>query len=253
MDPYAAGCTEYNGVDRDGDDVRVDLLGSSDLPVETPAALAGSVVAAPSQVVSATAITDDDEKKKLMTDLLKIMMRENDDTVIRSLQKGLIKTELEKEQRLILLQECCDEYQLPKIVGNAGAQWFRRWRNEVGIVYKTTGMQLKVSWSKILTRVKVLLGNIFRIHCFWNHCHPDKQLRFISLDQKPPWFNNAGHKGTLGKKGGPQPGVQGNFSQTRERYSILTLVRNYDNDNPAEPPPVEILFRASERERRTIG
>ena len=155
--------------------------------------------------------------------------------------------------RLILLQECCDEYQLPKIVGNAGAQWFRRWRKEVGIVYKTTGMQLKVSWSKILTRVKVLLGNIFRIHCFWNHCHPDKQLRFISLDQKPPWFNNAGHKGTLGKKGGPQPGVQGNFSQTRERYSILTLVRNYDNDNPAEPPPVEILFRASERERRTIG
>ena len=100
MDPYAAGCTEYNGVDRDGDDVRVDLLGSSDLPVETPAALAGSVVAAPSQVVSATAITDEDEKKQLMTHLLKIMMREKNDTVVRCLQKTLMKYEREKELRI---------------------------------------------------------------------------------------------------------------------------------------------------------
>ena len=99
-DTDSTGDGEHNGVDREGDDVRVDLLGSSDLAVETPAALAGSVVAAPSQVVSATAITDDDEKKKLMTDLLKIMMRENDDTVVRSLQKGLMKTEMEKEQRI---------------------------------------------------------------------------------------------------------------------------------------------------------
>ena len=62
--------------------------------------------------------------------------------------------------RLILLQDCCDDNQLPKIVGNAGAQWFRRWRHECGIIYKTSGMQLKVPWSSILKRVRVLLGNI---------------------------------------------------------------------------------------------
>ena len=142
-----------------------------------------------------------------------------------------------------------DENQLPKIVGNAGSLWFRRWRKECGIIYKTSGMQLKVPWSKILKRVKVLLGNIFRIRCFWEHCHPSKPMRFISLDQKPSWFNNAGHKGTLGKKGCPQPGIQENFCQTRERYSIFTSVRNFDNDNPDEPPPVEILFRAFRRRK----
>jgi len=105
--------------------------------------------------------------------------------------------------RLILLQECCEEYELPKIIGNAGAQWFRRWRIECGIIYKTTGMQLKVPWSKILKRVKVLLGNIFRIRCFWEHCHPSKPMRFISLARSPPglimpdtralWARRAAH------------------------------------------------------------
>ena len=67
------------------------------------------------------------------------------------------------------------------------------------------------------------------------------------MGQKPSWFNNAGHKGTLGKKGGPQPGIKENFSQTRERYSILTLVRNFENDNPDEPPPVALLFKGAQK------
>ena len=87
----------------------------------------------------------------------------------------------------------------------------------------------------------------FTIRVFWEHCHPGKLLKFISLDQKPSWFNNAGHKGTMGRKGGPQPGIKENFCQTRERYSILTLVRNFDNDDPDAPPPVEVLFRAARR------
>ena len=149
--------------------------------------------------------------------------------------------------RLILLQECCDENRLPKIVGNAGAQWFRRWRHECGIVYKTSGMQIKAPWSNILKRVKVLLEHVSRVRVVWDHCHPGKLLKFISLDQKPSWFNNAGHKGTMGRKGGPQPGIKENFCKTRERYSILTLVRNFDNDDRDAPPPAEVLFRAARR------
>ena len=115
----------------------------------------------------------------------------------------------------MLLQDGCDEGRLPKRIGNASAQWYRQWRRDCGIVYKTCGMKLKVPWSSIVRRVKVLLVNILRVRCFWEHCFPGQKLRFISLDQKPSWFNNAGHKGTLAKKGGPQPGVKDNFSQTR--------------------------------------
>ena len=72
-------------------------------------------------------------------------------------------------------------------------------------------------------------------------------MRFISLDQKPSWFNNAGHKGTLGKKGGPQPAVKENFSQPRERYNIVTLVWSLENDDPDKPPPVALLFKGAQR------
>ena len=121
--------------------------------------------------------------------------------------------------------------------GDGGAQWFRRWRHEYGIIYKTSGMQIKVSWSKILKRVKVLLDNISRTRAFWDWCHHGKLLKSISLDQKPSWHNNAGQNGTLGKKGEERYSML-----TRERYSILTLVRNFDNDDTEEPAPLEVLF-----------
>ena len=87
---------------------------------------------------------------------------------------------------------------------------------------KVTGMKMKVSWTKVVRRVKVLLSNLFRLKAFWEHCHPGQTMRFISLDQKPSWFNNAGSKGTFDKKGSTQPGVKENHGHTRQRYTILT-------------------------------
>ena len=72
-------------------------------------------------------------------------------------------------------------------------------------------------------------------------------MRFISLDQKPSWFNKAGHKKTLAQKGGPAPGVKENFSQTRERYTILTSVWSWDNGDRSKPPPVAVLFKGKQK------
>ena len=66
--------------------------------------------------------------------------------------------------------------ELPKLIGNAGAQWFRRWRQRYNITYQVTGMKLKVPWKKVKRRVRVLLGNIFRLR---------------ALGAVPPWHSNA--------------------------------------------------------------
>ena len=94
------------------------------------------------------------------------------------------------------------EWDVPKLIGNAGAQWFLRFREKFGIVKKVIGMKLKVAWRKVKRRVLVLLTNIFRLRAFWDICHEGKQMRWLSVDQKPAWFNNAGHTGTFAKKGG---------------------------------------------------
>ena len=52
---------------------------------------------------------------------------------------------------------------LPKLTGKAGHAWSGRWRRRYGINMETTGMQLKVSCEQRTRRVRVLLGNIFRL------------------------------------------------------------------------------------------
>ena len=133
---------------------------------------------------------------------------------------------------------------LPKLIGNAGHTWFLRWRRMYGIVRKVTGMKLQVPWSKVRRRIRCLLGNIYRLRAFWELCHPGTEMRWISLDQKPSWFNNAGHTGTFAKKGGSQPNVREDFNGTRERYSILTSVPSWGHEIPNNPPKYCLLFKA---------
>ena len=105
---------------------------------------------------------------------------------------------------------------------------------------QVTGMKLEVPWRKVTRRVKVLFTNLFRSKRFWAHCHPGTTMRLISLDQKPSWFNNAGSKGTFAKKGGGQPGVKENHGHTRQRYTILTTVPSWGNEDPRIPPKVAV-------------
>ena len=145
---------------------------------------------------------------------------------------------------------------VPKLTKSAGRMWFRRWRIHYNITYRITDMQLKVPWTKIRRRVRCFLGNIWRLRAFWEMCHPGTPMRFLSLDQKPAWFNNAGIKKTYTRKGGRKPTVRENYHQMKDRYTILTSVPfNVDGsqatESPSmaasqvtkEPPKVAVLFK----------
>ena len=89
-------------------------------------------------------------------------------------------------------------------------------------------MKYKVSFRKIKKRIKVYLGNVFRLRQLWGLSFPNgTPMRWLSIDQKPSWFNNAGHTGTFGQRGRHLPTVKENHAKTRERYTILTSVASY--------------------------
>ena len=70
-------------------------------------------------------------------------------------------------------------------------------------------------------------------------------MRWLTVDQKPSWFNNAGPTGTFAKKGGSQPSVTETFAHTRQRYTILTSVP-YGwrmTDHPDGVPKAAMLFK----------
>ena len=85
---------------------------------------------------------------------------------------------------------------------------------------------MKVSWSKVKRRTRVLLLNIFKLRDLWGRCHPGKAMRFVSFDEKPSWMNNAGLTDTFFQKGS-HPNVREGFAQTRERYTIMTGVQSW--------------------------
>ena len=118
-----------------------------------------------------------------------------------------------------------------------------------GISKKVIGMKLKVAWRKIKKRVHTLMSNFFKMRAWWTICHKDKPMRWLSLDQKPSWWNNAGLTGTWARRGGRQPTVKENFAHTRSRYTILTAVPGgWDMiDHPDGVPKVAILFKGKKK------
>ena len=82
-----------------------------------------------------------------------------------------------------------DEGELPKI----DKHWLRRWRAEHNIVMRETTCRMKVSWADALARIRCMFGNVFRLRRLWERCFGgESQMRWVSFDQKPSWFNNAG-------------------------------------------------------------
>ena len=154
----------------------------------------------------------------------------------------MLKKAKELRQHLLLVVKI-EVRKVPKLEGNAGHVWFWRWRKMYGIAKRVVGMKLKVAWAKVRKRVLCFLSNLFRLQAFWEICHPGTPMRFISIDQKPSWFNNAGHTGTFAKKGGSQPSVRENFAATRQRYSILTSVPSWGHGDFDNPPKVAVLFK----------
>jgi hypothetical protein len=147
-----------------------------------------------------------------------------------------------RDLRAQLVRDHWAECDLPKLIGTAGRMWFSRWRKMYKIVKSQVGMKLKVAWPKVVRRVGVLMRNLFRLRAFWALLFPNHKMRWLSVDQKPSWFNNAGHTGALTKKGSA-PTIRENFAATRERYTILTSVPSWGHDDEEVPPKVAVLFK----------
>ena len=146
-----------------------------------------------------------------------------------------------------LLAMGVDAAALPKI----DKHWLRRWRLRYGISYRAITTRFKVSWAKAVHRVSVMLGNIFRLRKLWDLCHPGVPMRWLSLDQKPSWFNNAGLKGTYTKRGARNVATKTDHNATRQRYTILTFVQSWPS-SPEEPPKCAVLFKGAPNGRLNL-
>ena len=148
-----------------------------------------------------------------------------------------------RHHKQMLINYGRDPSTLPKLTGAAGSSWFRRFRKRYNIIKFSRVAHLKVSLKKLKKRIGVWWANCFRLRFFWRRCFPETpNLRFISWDQKPAWFNNCANTGSWGRKG-DQPKVKEIFAHSRARYTICTCV---DSKAPShETPHVAVLFKGT--------
>ena len=89
-----------------------------------------------------------------------------------------------------------------------------------------------------------MLGNVFRLRTLWRLCHGGSvPMRWASFDQKPSWFNNAGHKALYAKRGAKSVGAREDHHGARQRYTVLTSVLSWKDNDAENPPPCALLFK----------
>ena len=130
---------------------------------------------------------------------------------------------------------------LPKI----NKDCLRRWRLGYGLSIRATKIRIKVSMAKAVARMKTKLSNIFRLRRLWKLCFGEGvAMRWVSFDQKPSWFNNAGLRPQYARKGARQIGAKEDHHGTRQRYTVMTTVQSWPSAVDADPPRIAFLFKA---------
>ena len=110
---------------------------------------------------------------------------------------------------------------------------------------RATNVRVKISMAKAVARVKTMLSNIFRLRHLWKLCFGDGvAMRWVSFDQKPSWFNNAGLKPLYARKGARKIGAKEDHHGTRQRYTVMTTVQSWPSAVDADPPKIAVLFKA---------
>lgn len=124
------------------------------------------------------------------------------------------------------------------------SDFLRRWRKEYNISIRATTVRFKISMDAAVARIRIMMSNIFRLRHLWKLCFGDRPMRWVSFDQKPSWFNNAGLRPQYARTGAARVSAREDHHGTRQRYTIMTTVQSWTTDGGL-PPKCAVLFKAN--------
>ena len=84
------------------------------------------------------------------------------------------------------------------------------------------------------------------MQALWELRSPDVEMRWVSLDQKPSWFNNAGLRPQHATTGSRVVAAKEDHDGARQRYSLFTFAQSWTEP---QPPKLCVLFKAERGDR----
>ena len=126
--------------------------------------------------------------------------------------------------------------QLPEI----NRQWVDRWRRAYGVTFRTVNLRYKISHSKRVHRLRIFWSNVLRVRLLHECLFGRDGIDFVSMDQKPLYFNSCLAMRTLAPRGAAKVNVKESVASSRERFTIMTSCVSW---TVSVPPGIAILFR----------
>ena len=164
---------------------------------------------------------------------------------------GRVETQLLVDQAGVISQDLYDEWVNRVTKGHAdssqpldlpviGREFVRRWRRLYGVSYRTVNLRYKLSATKRCFRMRVFWSNILRVRLLHECLFGVDGLDFVSMDQKPLYFNSSMASKTLGLRGSSKINVKECVADSRDRFTIMTSCPSW---MVRKPPGLAILFR----------
>jgi hypothetical protein len=164
------------------------------------------------------------------------------DTSILIAQCNLIKMDMERFNDMKRTNGEFDK--VVELPNEIDYKWLARWRKFYGVTWRTRNICYKVSRTKLLSRLGVFWRNIIRFRYLWQLLF-GTEVKFLSGDQKPFYFNNNDAVKLLAVRGWNRIECIEDHAATRERCSAMSLCLSYEDAlMKAEGYPLfEMLFK----------
>ena len=115
-----------------------------------------------------------------------------------------------------------------------------RWCQAYGVTYRTVNLRYKISHSKRILRLRVFWSNVLRVRLLHECLLGRDGIDFVSMDQKPLYFNSSLASKTLAPRGARKVNVKESVADSRERFTLMTSCVSW---TVSRPPGLAVLFR----------
>ena len=132
--------------------------------------------------------------------------------------------------------DSCKPPKLPAI----NPVWVQRWRSAYGVTYRTVNLRYKISHTKRMLRLRVFWSNVMRVRLLHECLYGKDGIDFVSMDQKPLYFNSSLASKTLAPRGARKVTVKESVAASRERFTLMTSCVSW---SVTKPPGLAVLFR----------
>ena len=119
------------------------------------------------------------------------------------------------------VQQCRDNGQpVPKLnIPQFNSCMLSRWRREWGLTVQSVNAKYKVSFAMVERRMGVLLRNAARLLVFHELLYGAGKLVFVSIDEKPYYFNAIGGQKIWARRGSKKKRVKDKRAAMFERWT----------------------------------